>query len=85
MIAIPSELKEALKHSDAQLLRLRDPATDEEYVVMRVEKYEQMQHLLSTDHGLTQDEQRRLMHQAGMRAGWDDPEMDVYNDLVKGR
>lgn len=26
--------------------------------------------------------QQQLLRQAGLRAGWDDPEMDVYNDLV---
>jgi len=28
---------------------------------------------------LTRDEKRALILQAGLRAGWDDPEMDVYN------
>lgn len=30
---------------------------------------------------MTQDERRTLMLRSGLRAGWDDPEMDVYNDL----
>ncbi len=30
---------------------------------------------------VTQDERGALMLQAGLRAGWDDPEMDVYNDM----
>jgi hypothetical protein len=33
------------------------------------------------DSPLTEEEQRELLIQAGLRAGWDDPEMDVYNDL----
>lgn len=30
---------------------------------------------------LTDAEQTYLLRQAGLRAGWDDPEMDIYNDL----
>ena len=33
------------------------------------------------DSPLTQEEQRALLVQFGIRAGWDDPEMDIYNDL----
>jgi hypothetical protein len=30
---------------------------------------------------LTQDEKRAVLVRAGLRAGWDDPEMDIYNEL----
>jgi hypothetical protein len=82
MISVPSELKDALKQSGSEPVRICDPATDEEFVVLRAEMYEHMRSLLCADHALTHDEQRRLLFQAGLRAGWDDPEMDVYNELV---
>lgn len=82
MIAISSELKDALKQSGAEPVRLCDPATHEEFVVLRAETYDQLRELLGTDRALTHEEQRQLLLQAGLRAGWDDPEMDVYNDLV---
>ena len=43
--------------------------------------YDQLHGLLSDDTPLTPDERRAVLLQAGLRAGWDDPEMDVYNDL----
>ena len=33
------------------------------------------------DSPLVDEERRALLIKAGLRAGWDDPEMDVYNDL----
>jgi hypothetical protein len=53
MLTIPKELQQAMRASHGRPLRLTDPETQEEYVLL----------------------------QAGLRAGWDDPEMDVYNDL----
>lgn len=38
---------------------------------------------LDQDEALSHDEQWRLLNRGGRRAGWDDPEMDVYNDQVK--
>ena len=33
------------------------------------------------DSPITEKEREALLVQAGLRAGWDDPEMDVYNEL----
>ena len=43
--------------------------------------YDQLQGLLCNDTSLTPDEKCAVLIQAGLRAGWDDPEMDVYNEL----
>ena len=43
--------------------------------------YDQIQTLLYNETPLTPDERRAVLMQAGLRAGWDDPEMDVYTDL----
>ena len=50
-----------------------------EYVILASEQYRQMQALLEPAR-LSQDEQRELLRNAGLRAGWDDPEMDAYDD-----
>ena len=34
---------------------------------------------------LTYNEQRELMRAAGVRAGWDDPAMDAYDNYDTGR
>lgn len=43
--------------------------------------YDQAHELFYEHSTVTPDEKRALMLRAGLRAGWDDPEMDVYNDL----
>ena len=42
---------------------------------------QEMRELCCDDSKLTTTDRRVLMLRAGLRAGWDDPEMDVYNDL----
>jgi hypothetical protein len=49
--------------------------------VLRADVYDQIQGLFYDDTPLTTDEKRALLIQAGLRAGWNDPEMDIYNDL----
>jgi len=40
-----------------------------------------MQGFFYDDNPLTNEEQQNLLFNAGQRANWDDPEMDIYNDL----
>ena len=37
------------------------------------------------DSPVTPEERRALLIQAGLSAGWDNPKMDVYNDLDQRR
>lgn len=59
---------------------LVDPETNEHFVLLRAEAYQKLQRLFD-DGPLTDEQRRTLLVEAGKRAGWDDPEMDVYNDL----
>jgi hypothetical protein len=81
MLTIPKELQQAVRASHGRPLRLTDPDTQAEYVLLQAEIYDQLQGLLCNDTSLTPDERRAVLIQAGLRAGWDDPEMDAYNDL----
>lgn len=81
MITMPKELQEVVRTSHGQPIRLADPETHEEYIVLRADVYDQMQTRLYDDTPLTGEEKQALLLKAGLRAGWDDPEMDVYNDL----
>ena len=82
MIALSKEIQEAVQKSEDNLIRLIDPETNVEYVVLPAETFEQMRNAVYYDDGpITEEERRALLIQAGLRAGWDDPEMDVYNDL----
>ena len=82
MIALSKEIQQAVQESEDKLVRLVDPETNVEYVVVPAETYEQMRNgVYYDDSPLTEEERRALLIQAGLRAGWDDPEMDIYNDL----
>lgn len=81
MITLPKDIQEAVRTSEEQPIRLTDPETNSEYVLLPAEIYDQARELFYEHSTLTQAEKRALMVRAGLRAGWDDPEMDVYNDL----
>lgn len=57
--------------------RIVDPATNTEYVLLRADVYERVRHLFddpAADAFMAQIE-------SAAAAGWDDPTLDVYNDL----
>jgi hypothetical protein len=75
MIELTAEQRLGL-NTDAP--RVFDPQTRTTYVLVREEVYERLEALLVPDR-LTLSEQQVALHAAGLRAGWDDPEMDVYD------
>jgi hypothetical protein len=81
MLTIPKELQQAVRASHGRPLRLTDPETHAEYVLLQADMYDQIHELFYNAAPLTPDERRAMLIQAGLRAGWDDPEMDVYNAL----
>jgi hypothetical protein len=85
MIArLTSELQQALRDSGEEPVRLVDPATNRTYVLISQEQYERLRLLFENDR-MSLEEQRQLLRAAGRRAGWDDPEMDMYNDYDEHR
>jgi hypothetical protein len=58
--------------------RAIDPLTRKTYVLVSEDLYQRFQDLLVPER-LTRPEQAALLRAAGKRAGWDDPEMDVYD------
>ena len=61
-------------------IRVSDPAQNTTFVLVRADVYERFKSLFEED-PVTEQERRFQLEQFGKRAGWDDPEMDVYNDL----
>ena len=49
--------------------------------IMQWDLYERVRNRVFDDGPLSEQERRYLLEQAGKRAGWDDPEMSVYDDL----
>ena len=61
-------------------VRVSDPAQMATFVLVQAEVYERFKSLFEED-PTTEQERLFQIEQFGKRAGWDDPEMDVYNDL----
>jgi hypothetical protein len=61
-------------------VRVSDPAQKAAFVLIKAEVYERFKALFEED-PVTEQERLFQLQQFGKRAGWDDPEMDVYNDL----
>ena len=78
------EMRKALEEAGEQPLEIFDPETHERYMLLRADVFERI-HLLLQGGPLSMEEQRFLLEQAGRRAGWDDPEMDIYDDLAPQR
>ena len=86
MIALSKEIQEAVQKSEDNLIRLIDPETNVEYVVLPAETFEQMRKgVYYDDEPITEEERTALLVEMGLSIGWDDPEMDVYNDMVPRR
>ena len=61
-------------------LRVSDPAHSATFVLVRADVYERFKSLFEED-PLTEQERLFQLQQFGKRAGWDDPAMDIYDDL----
>jgi hypothetical protein len=70
---------EAVKQGEP--VRVEVPEVGAECFVVRADVFERIKSLVYDDSPLTDDEKTQLLIEAGRRAGWDDPEMDIYNDL----
>ncbi|HEX7447080.1 MAG TPA: hypothetical protein VF306_06020 [Pirellulales bacterium] len=61
-------------------IRVCDPSQQSTYVLLRAEVYERFKALFEDD-PVTEPERLFQLRQFGQRAGWDDPEMDIYDGL----
>lgn len=76
---LPIELQSAIEVSGDTPLRVLNPRTQRVYVLIADEQFERLNALLNLE-PLALDEQQQALRDAGQRAGWDDPEMDVYDN-----
>ncbi len=81
MVSLSHEQRVALQHAAGEPLRISDPQTQSEYVLIPAATYDLLKDLVPEDVRISPNDQAWLLQQAGRRAGWDDPEMDIYNDL----
>lgn len=76
MATLTIEQRNLLKQSNGQPLRLVDPDTNREYVLLDAEVYDQVRSVLSD---LNPRDLYPALHRALRDEGWDDPQMDEYN------
>ena len=80
MLTMPSELVSVVRGRH-ETVRLADPETNSEYIVVPARVYEQLRGLLGTGRAPFPRRTTPAARPGGAAAGWDDPEMDVYNEL----
>ncbi len=81
MIDLTADQRQALR-AEGKPLRLRDPDTNDTYVLIKSEVYERVQALF------VKEDKNEFLHamyphvmEVFGREGWDDPSMDVYDEL----
>lgn len=80
MKTLTPELQEAIRDAEGAPILMEDPQSHAKYVLVRQEMYDRVKALLEEDLP-SADEQMHFLREAGKAAGWDDPEMDIYNDM----
>ena len=85
MLELTPEQWRVVRDSNGGAVRLTDPDTEQEYVLMRAETYQRLESLFSDDSDWTPEERLQLLAESGRRAGWDAPEMDAYNNYDESR
>ena len=78
MTNLPSELHDIVEQSGDAPVRVVDPGTQRVYVIIADEQFDRLRSLIDME-PLSLDQQRITVRDAGQRAGWDDAEMDVYD------
>jgi hypothetical protein len=63
-------------------LRLTDPQTSREYVLVPAELYDRIRGVLYDDDEFRPADAYPLIDKVLAKSGWDDPEMDIYNDFA---
>jgi len=67
-------------HGSEAPVQVCDPAESAVFVLVRADVYQRFKALFEED-PVTEQERLFQLEQFGNRAGWNDPEMDVYDDL----
>jgi hemerythrin-like domain-containing protein len=70
------EQRKLIQQAGGEVLRLVDPDTSQQYVLVRAEIYEQLR---SGHLDLDPRDLYPALHRAMRDDGWDDPQMDEYN------
>ena len=78
-VSISAELREAIAAHPGEPVELVDDLSQSRYVVLPGETFDRIKALLTTD-DFEIRETYAAQSSALASAGWNDPEMDIYND-----
>ncbi len=79
-LELPEPFQKALDAQPGQPLRVVDPRTQDNYVVLRADLFERLNGL-SQEETFDIREAYPLMDAVAASEGWDDPALDSYNEL----
>ena len=82
MGTLTAKQRDLLHQAGGDVLHLVDPDTEQQYVLVRAEIYDQLRS------GQTEPDPREFypaLHRALRDEGWDDPQMDEYNRYGESR
>jgi hypothetical protein len=77
---LSDDLRQAIEQAGGSPVHLVDMETNVHYVLMRAEQYENLGALFVEGEAFDARELYPLMAKSAASAGWDDPELDAYND-----
>lgn len=78
-VSMSHELKQAIAEHPGEPLELVDDASQARYVLLPRAEFDRVRALLSAEDFRLSDTYQAQC-EALAKAGWDDPELDVYND-----
>ena len=78
-VTLSAELRQALAAHPGEPVELIDEASQARYVVLPGEQFDRIKALLTSDE-FDIRESYAAQSAALAAAGWDDPELDIYND-----
>ena len=79
MIVLSEQQVRELKNGAQQPIAVVNPESNEEFVLVRREVYDKLRALL--DEEFNSEDGLRAQLESAAAAGWDDPALDIYNDL----
>lgn len=82
MATLTEDQRREVQASGDAPVRMTDPETHREYVLLPAEFYDRLKGVLYHDSEFTPAEAYPLLDAVLAKSGWDDPEMDVYDDLA---
>jgi hypothetical protein len=78
MIELTASQQQAINEHGPQPLRVLDPTTRQEYVLLRADLFDRLKHLLLEESDLSSREVAFLIDRAMQEYDADDPSLDLY-------